>query len=290
MSDRPAGDGPAGEPERLVHDGVSEVWRVGGTVRRPCRPFTATVQAYLRHVSSQGVDFVPEPFGYDDQGREVLSFVDGDVPDEPLPDGVWAGEVLVALARLIRRLHDAAQGWEPPADATWGSIPGQQDVVVAALFERAELVAHQDYCPGNVVFRAGLPAAFIDFDLARPTSRVADCVNAMYWWVPLVDPGDRRPAARDLDAGRRLRVFVDAYAMSAAQRAAVVPVACQRAHNTSATMAAAAAADPIFARWWAGGLRERTARAEQWITRQAPRLAAALDGPNCPACLVLRPI
>ena len=125
-------------------------------------PFTATVQALLGHLRSQGIDFVPEPLGYDDEGREVLSFVEGDVPTDPLPDTVWGEEVLVALAGLIRRLHDAAEGWRPPTDATWGSIPGQQHVTVPALFTRPELVAHQDYCPGNVVFRSGLPAAVID--------------------------------------------------------------------------------------------------------------------------------
>ncbi len=271
MTDRGGGLG-----ELLAHDGVTEVWRVAETVRRPVRPFTATVHAFLGRLRSQGIDFVPEPLGYDDDGREVLSFVEGDVPTDLLPDAVWAEGVLVALAGLIRRLHDAAEGWLPPVDAAWGSIPGQQHVAVPALFDRPELVAHQDYCPGNVVFRSGLPAAVIDFDLARPTSRVADCVNAMYWWVPLLEPSDRRPAARDLDAGHRLRVFADAYGMSAAQRAEVVPVACQRARNTGVTMAAAAAADPTFNRWWTGGLGERTARSEQWITGYAGSLEAQL--------------
>ena len=110
----------------------------------------ATVQAFLRHVRSQGIDFVPEPLGYDNEGREVLSFVEGDVPTEPLPDAVWGEGVLVALAGLIRRLHDAAEGWPSPVDATWGSIPGQQHVAVPPLFDRPELVAHQDYCPGKV--------------------------------------------------------------------------------------------------------------------------------------------
>ena len=261
--------------EALVHDGVTEVWRVGPAVHRSSRPCTATVHAFLRHVRSQGLD-VPEPLGFDSQGREVLSFVEGDVPDEPVPDWVWADQVLAALAGLIRRLHDAAAGWEPPTDAIWGSIPGQRAVVVPALFDRPELVGHRDYCPGNVVFRQRLPAALIDFDLAGPTTRVVDCVNAMRWWVPLVDPADRRPVARGLDAGRRLRVFADAYGMSVAERAAVVAVAVQAARNTGVTMAAAADADPVFARWWNGGLRERTARAERWVSEHAPELDAAL--------------
>lgn len=143
------------------------MWRIGATVRRPLRPYTGTVQAFLGHLRSRGIDFVPEPLGYDERGREVLGFVEGEVPDEPVPDWVWPEAVLVALAKLIRRLHDAADGWEPPADAVWGSIPGQEGVNVPPLFERPQLVGHQGYCPGNVVFRSGLPAALIDFDLAR---------------------------------------------------------------------------------------------------------------------------
>jgi Ser/Thr protein kinase RdoA (MazF antagonist) len=64
-------------------------------------------------------------------------------------------------------------------------------VELLPLFDAPELVAHQDYCPGNVVFRHGLPRAFIDVDLSRPTTCVADCVNALYWWVPLLHPLDR---------------------------------------------------------------------------------------------------
>ena len=45
--------------ELLAHDGVTEVWRVGSTVRRPARLFTVTVDAFLRQLRLQGIDFVP---------------------------------------------------------------------------------------------------------------------------------------------------------------------------------------------------------------------------------------
>jgi hypothetical protein len=45
-----------------------------------------TIQAYLAHLHSEGFRDAPKPLGYDADGREVLSFVDGDVPLEPLPD------------------------------------------------------------------------------------------------------------------------------------------------------------------------------------------------------------
>ncbi|WP_433251637.1 hypothetical protein [Actinomadura nitritigenes] len=78
------------------------------TVRRPVRPFTATIQAYLAHLRQAGFSDAPKPLGIDEQGREVLSFVEGDVPREPLPPEATGEDVLAALAGLIRRLHDAA--------------------------------------------------------------------------------------------------------------------------------------------------------------------------------------
>ena len=75
-------------------------------------------------------------------------------------------DVLVALARLIRALHEASAGWVPPPGAVWGGTPASQGQVA----ERAELVNHRDYATGNVIFRDGRSAALIDFDLAMPTT------------------------------------------------------------------------------------------------------------------------
>ena len=265
--------------EVLAHDGVTHVVRVGGTVRRPVRPFTTTVWAYLDHLRAEGFTDVPDPLGLDEQGREVLGFVPGDVPVEPLPPSVADDAVMAALGRLLRRAHDAAAGWSPPPDARWGSIPGGPVPGAEPLFAEPELVAHQDYCPGNVVFRDGLPAALIDFDLARPTTRVADLVNALHHWAPLTDPSDRSPALRDVDALHRSRVLADAYGLTAAQRRDLTPVAVARARNSLLTMRAAADVDPVFRRWWDEGVRDRLPRTVAWLSAQAPALARQLlDG------------
>jgi len=109
------------EGELLTGDGVTQgIVRIGDTVRRPLRPFSLTVQAYLAHLRDAGFAGAPLPFGVDEQGREMLSFVAGDVPRNPLPPETAGDEVLVALARLIRRLHEASAGWAPPPDAVWG--------------------------------------------------------------------------------------------------------------------------------------------------------------------------
>lgn len=265
---------PPGE-EPLIGDGVTPgVVRVGHTVRRPVRPFTATIHAYLAHLREAGFHDAPEPLGYDDQGREVLSFVPGDVPREPLPAWTADEEVLVALARLIRRLHDAAEGWEPPRDAVWGGVPGVAVTVPAG--DKALIVGHRDYCPGNVVFRDGLPAALIDFDLAKPTTRVTDIANALYYWAPLTDPVDRRPAFAALDVPRRVALFADAYGMSIRQRQALMPAAKAMVARFHTNMRAAARTDPVFARFWEEGAKDLLPRAHAWIRDSAIEITTRL--------------
>ena len=163
------------EGEPLTGDGVTQgIVRIGDTVRRPLRPFSLTVQAYLAHLRDAGFTGAPLPFGIDDEGREVLSFVPGDVPRNPLPPETAGDGVLVALARLIRALHEASAGWVPPPMR----CGAERRQLGRPVTRPAELVSHCDYYPGNVVFRDGLPVALIDFDLADPTTWFYDIANA----------------------------------------------------------------------------------------------------------------
>jgi aminoglycoside phosphotransferase (APT) family kinase protein len=253
----------------LVGDGVTPgIVRIGDTVRRPVRPFTATVQAYLSHLHAAGFTGAPVPLGFDEQGREILSFVAGDVPREPLHPEATGEDVLAALARLVRDLHAAAEGWKPPPGAVWGGNPGAT--------ERPELVTHRDYCPGNVVFRNGLPAALIDFDLARPTTRLYDIANALYWWAPLLDPLDRTPALAEAELPRRVAVFADSYGMTADQRRGLVPVADQMIRRFHISTREKADIDPVFRRMWDAGVKDRLPRAEQWIKQAGPGITTRL--------------
>ena len=81
---------------------------------------------------------------------------------------------------------------------------------------------------------------------------------------------------RDADVPARVRILADAYGMTAEQRALVIPTALQRAANSLPAMHAAAQADPVFAKWWNGGLEHKLLRAQQWLATEAPRIDAAL--------------
>lgn len=266
-----------GEGEPLTGDGVTQgIVRIGDTVRRPLRPFSLTVQAYLAHLRDAGFTGAPLPLGVDEQGREVLSFVPGDVPVNPLPAETAGDEVLVALAELIRGLHEASAGWEPPPGAVWGGTPAHTGQVA----RQAELVSHRDYYPGNVVFRDGRPTALIDFDLAMPTTRLYDIANALWYWAPLRDPRDRAPAFADADIPHRVAVFADAYGMTAQQRADLAPFVVDLARRYHEDSRASAELDPVYRKLWEDGARYALPRAEAWLRAAAPAIAARLSQPG----------
>jgi aminoglycoside phosphotransferase (APT) family kinase protein len=266
------------EGEPLIGDGVTQgIVRIGDTVRRPLRPFSLTVQAYLAHLRDAGFAGAPLPLGVDEQGREVLSFVPGDVPRNPLPAETAGDEVLVALARLIRALHEASAGWVPPPGAVWGGTPASAG---RRITRPTELVSHCDYYPGNVVFRGGLPVALIDFDIAHPTTRLYDIANALWYWAPLRAPQDRAPAFTGVDTPHRIAVFADAYGMTARHRAELASFAVDMARRYHEDSRASAELDPVYRKLWEDGAKDELPRAEAWLREAAPAITARLTRPG----------
>jgi len=53
--------------------------RIGDQVRRPAQPWSASVQSVLRHLEQVGFAGAPRPRGFDDDGREALTFLPGTV-------------------------------------------------------------------------------------------------------------------------------------------------------------------------------------------------------------------
>jgi len=88
-----------------------------------------------------GFDGAPRLFGIDERGREILSFVEGEVHHDH--DKYRPSEAkLTRVAALIRRFHQATAG--------------------SALSADAEIVAHNELGPHNTVFCGDEPVAFID--------------------------------------------------------------------------------------------------------------------------------
>src|SRR6476469_10159402 len=62
--------------------------RIGDTVHRTSYAWSPAVLDLLQHVEREGFDGAPRALGFDDQGREVLTFIDGEVArgTEFIPD------------------------------------------------------------------------------------------------------------------------------------------------------------------------------------------------------------
>ncbi len=175
------------------------VVRIGETVRRPPMINSAFIHHLLRHLAAVGFDGVPRSLGCDGEGRDVLGWIDGEVPAEL--SATHSDAVLVSAARLIRRYHDAT-----------APLLGAPAAVAAGL----EVVCHNDLSPCNFVFRAGLPVAVIDFDATSPGTRAHDLGYAAWLWLDLGCTDKAAPEQR-----RRLDVFLNAYG-SVPTRAEVV--------------------------------------------------------------------
>ena len=269
-------------PKGDVTDGVV---RVGTTVRRPRQPQSDFVAAYLAHLAAAGFDGAPRWLGIDDRGRDVLDYLDGDVPGAPPEAWACTDEVVAGVARLVRRLHDASAGFVPPPGLPWF---GQDLAVelppdVADLVGVPDVVAHCDVTPQNVVFRAGRPVALVDFDLARPTRRVLDVLNTAMWWVPLQHPGDRAPAQAGVDVPARFRLLLDEYGLPAADRPGLLELADRQWRRSWLLMRAnAEQRGGGWARMWAEGVGDVIQRRRAWFAAERDTLAAAVSRPADP--------
>ncbi len=124
------------------------------TVRRPTNDGSLVVSSLLQHLERVGFDASPRFLGVDDQGRQVTSFIEGDVfvaPDWQERDDDNA-RAIGLVAGLIKDLHVASADFVAPP----GSSP------VRPLPLPGTTWSHGDVGYQNVVYRKNRPVALID--------------------------------------------------------------------------------------------------------------------------------
>lgn len=270
---------PDAEEVELPRGDVTEgVVRVGGTVRRPHQPQSDSVARYLRHLEAVGFDSSPRYLGRDAKGRDVLTYLDGEVAADP-PDA-WAAddELLASVARLVRRLHTASEGYVPPDGEIWRRSLVVLDPPIVDP-DPPELVSHLDVTPQNVVVRDGRATGLIDFDLAGPTTRLVDAYNTAMWWVPLRPVADIWPTWDGVDQLKRLRLFADAYGLTRAEREALPDTGISGADRTWRRMKGAAEQlGGGWARMWSEGVGDAIRARQRWLIDEREALRKALLG------------
>lgn len=165
---------------------LGKIIRKGNTIRRPINGNSNFVQKLLCYLETVNFDASPRFLGIDEQGREIISYLEGDVPSNLI---YYSDEELILGAKLIRRFHDITAGCE---------LAGTQ-----------EIVCHHDLSPCNFVFIKNAPIAIIDFEMAAPGKRIFDLAYAAWLWL---DIGNIDITANEQK--RRLLLFAQAYGIS----------------------------------------------------------------------------
>jgi hypothetical protein len=117
-------DQPTGKP--LTGGFItSSVTRSGNTVRRTAGPWSPAVHAWLAHLAQAGPGVAPRPVRLVQAARiEEVTYIKGiALSGGALPGYLWRDDTLARLARLVRRVHDAAASFTPSADAACSKPP-----------------------------------------------------------------------------------------------------------------------------------------------------------------------
>lgn len=182
-------------PEHLP-GGTGGVWKVGRTVRRSTGPWTPAVHDLMRWLEAEGLGGVPRVQGFDDDGREVVTYIEGRGVQ---PDAeVVLDDVLVGAVTWLREFHDLVESYRPEGPVQWRS--GLREL------GPDEIICHLDPGVYNWIIQSGQFVAMIDWDLAGPGRRIDDLAFLCWTALPLY-----RETPLD-DVARRLDLVVDTYA------------------------------------------------------------------------------
>lgn len=191
---------------------------IDGVVHKQASPSTRSVHALLRHLEQVGIDGVPRPLGFDEQGRQMLTYLPGEMIGDrvPWPAWVYADSTLVQVGQWMRRIHDATAVFVPPADERW---------FTGRTMRPGWIIGHQDAAPYNAVMDDDRLVGFFDWDTASPSPREADLAFSALLWVPLTAPdagadaGGQPGGHEVLDRSRRLHLLLDSYGYDSDRRA-----------------------------------------------------------------------
>ena len=145
-----------GDEGELLAGNLGGAVRVGATVRRCVGPWTPAVHALLNHLAGR-VPHIPEVLGFDELGREVLSYLPGRVLDTDT-ELLTVGQ-LVSMVRWTRVFHEAVADFAHPGPWRYPRLPGPT------------LIGHNDIAPYNVCFDGEELVGVFDWWPRRPAIR-----------------------------------------------------------------------------------------------------------------------
>ncbi|MEW9549034.1 phosphotransferase [Nonomuraea sp. NPDC050783] len=217
--------------------------RIGRTVRRPVRAWTASVHELLRHLESKGFEGAPRVLGVDADGREILTYLDGDTLGgrSVWPQWTRTEDTLRQVARWLRAYHEAVADFVPSPSARWRT---------GGRWAPGLVIAHNDASPFNAAWHEGRLAGFFDWDFAGPATVDSDVAWVALSWVPL---HARRVAAAEgftdfAARPARLLTFLDAYGWTGDPVTLIADIRRRMTERAARIRRLGPAGDPLHAR------------------------------------------
>lgn len=231
-------------------------------------------QGTLCATSIEGRGYPVVGTGFDDAGREVLTYLPGSSPHP----GPWTDDAVFAIGRLLRAAHDSTATFLQPADAVWQpwfgrSLPGDRPVI-----------GHCDAGSWNIVAADGTPFAFIDWEFAGPVDAIWELAHVAWQNAQLFDDdvAERVGLASPEARAKQVRILIDGYGVTKEERLSVFDRMVSLAIHEARAEAVAANVTPDssdairedgYPLLWAVTWRARSA---SWMLTHRTELTAAL--------------
>ncbi len=201
--------------------------RIGDTVRRPTGPWTPAVHALLRHLEERGFSGAPRVYGIDDQGREIVEYIEGEVAwPQSHRRLLGTTEAVFRVGELLRTFHDAVADFEPDASAEWRFSEMAADAE-PFVDERGVIVCHNDPSAWNLIV-SDQRWAFIDWDTAGPRPLIWDVAYCAVGVVPITETAPTAGWDDQIPAAERLHALADGYWLERKDREALPRVLVAR--------------------------------------------------------------
>lgn len=193
------------EAEEFPKGATQGIVRIGNTVRRPRHEWSEAVEALLLYLEDMDFPFSPRFQGIDEEGRQILTYIEGEAGNYPAPSFAWSDETLARMAAMLRQLHDAMQSFPWSRYSNWQfSCPS--DLI-------PEVLCHNDFSTYNCVYFDATPIAVIDFDTCGPGTRAWDLAYTAFRCIPVTSPEQQKlwGLLNPVNFQHRLGVLLDSY-------------------------------------------------------------------------------
>lgn len=255
----------------LTGGGRSKVYLKDNILIREASPWSKSVHELLKHLEKEGFNAAPRIIdnGFDEQGRETLTYIEGDfVHPKPFND-----EAIISVGTLLKDLHKAVANFKPSDDSIWRPWFGRE-----LNFSGETIISHCDFAPWNIVCNSNKPFALIDWENAGPVDPLLELAHVCWLNVQLCDDdiAERVRLAPINERAKQLRLLVEAYEAPKDYREKLLDIIIKFAISDAADQAIdaniKADSEDITPMW---GLAWRT-RSSAWLIKNQNILEKAL--------------